>query len=75
MPWKETCPMDERMQFVAEYLKEHWAVAQLCRRYGISRKTGYKWIARYEAEGWPGIREHSRAPSTSRPSPWPHSLT
>ena len=64
MPWKETCPMDERMQFVAAYLKEHGAVAQLCRRYGISRKTGYKWIARYEAEGWPGIREHSRAPST-----------
>lgn len=64
MPWKETCPMDERMQFVADYLKEHWAVAQLCRRYGISRKTGYKWIDRYEAEGWPWIREHSRAPHT-----------
>lgn len=64
MPWQETCPMDERMQFVADYLKEHWAVAQLCRQYGISRKTGYKWIDRYEAEGWPGIREHSRAPHT-----------
>jgi transposase-like protein len=62
MPWKETCPMDERMQFVAEYLKDQWPVAQLCRQYGISRKTGYKWMTRYEAEGWPGIREHSRAP-------------
>lgn len=54
--------MDERMQFVADYLKDHWAVAHLCRRYGISRKTGYKWIARYEEDGWPGIREHSRTP-------------
>jgi transposase InsO family protein len=54
--------MDERMQFVAEYLNDQWAVAHLCRRFGISRKTGYKWIARYEAEGWAGLREHSRAP-------------
>lgn len=37
-------------------------VAQLCRQYGISRKTGYKWIDRYEAEGWSGVREQSRAP-------------
>ena len=64
MPWKETCPMDERMKFIADALKKHWSVAHLCRAYGMSRKTGYKWIARYEAEGWPGIREHSRAPST-----------
>jgi putative transposase len=64
MPWKETCPMDEQMQFVADYLKDHWPVAQLCRQYGISRKTGYKWIDRYETEGWPGVREHSRAPHT-----------
>jgi len=64
MPWEETCSMDERMQFVADYLKDQWPVAQLCRQYGISRKTGYKWIDRYEAEGWPGVREHSRAPHT-----------
>ena len=64
MPWEETCSMDERMQFMADYLKDQWPVAQLCRQYGISRKTGYKWIDRYEAEGWPGVREHSRAPHT-----------
>ena len=64
MPWKETCPMDERMKFIADALTQHWSVAHLCRAYGMSRKTGYKWIARYEAEGWPGIREHSRAPAT-----------
>ena len=66
MPRKETCPMDERMQFVADYLKEHWAVADLCRRYGISRKTDYKWITRYETEGWAGMHERSRAPHTHR---------
>lgn len=64
MPWKETCPMDERMQFVAKYLQDQWSVAELCRRYGISRKTGYKWIARHAEEGWTGVREQSRAPHT-----------
>ncbi len=64
MPWKETCPMDERMKFLTDYLKGHWSVAQLCRQYAMSRKTGYKWIARYEAEGWTGLQERSRAPQT-----------
>ena len=56
--------MDERMKFIADALKKHWSVAHLCRAYGMSRKTGYKWIARYEAEGWPGMHEHHRAPHT-----------
>ncbi len=62
MPWEKTCPMDERMTFIADALKKHWSVAHLCRAYRMSRKTGYKWIARYEPEGWPGMHEHHRAP-------------
>jgi len=61
MPWKETCPMNERMKFVAEYLKEEETIAELCRQYGVSRKTAYKWIARFEQEGFAGMDDRSRA--------------
>lgn len=62
MPWKETSAMDERMKFIAEYLREESTITDLCRGYGISRPTAYKWIERYEEEGpggWridPGLR-------------------
>ncbi len=62
MPWKETCPMEERMKFIADCLQDEWSLAQLCRFYGISRKTGYKWLARYLAEGPAGLGDRSRAP-------------
>ena len=41
MPWKECSVMDERLQFVARRLAGE-AMAELCREFGISRKTGYK---------------------------------
>ena len=62
MPWKETCPMDERVRFIGEYLQGEVSMAELCRQFGIRRKTGYKWMHRYEAEGLPGLSERSRAP-------------
>ncbi len=62
MPWKETCPMNERMKFIVDYLKEEWSLAALCQYYGISRKTGYKWLTRYQEEGQIGLADHSRAP-------------
>ena len=62
MPWKETCPMDERMKFIADYLQDEWSLSALCRHYGISRKTGYKWLARYQAEGPSGLIDRQRAP-------------
>ena len=65
MPWSETCPMDERMQFVADVRRGLESMTTLCDRYGISRKTGYKWCARYAAEGPAGLLEHSRCPHTS----------
>jgi transposase len=37
-------------------------MAELCRRYGISRPTGYKWTDRFEAAGLPGLQERSRRP-------------
>src|SRR5438876_11628736 len=62
MAWTETDPMKERMHFVADWDRELYAVTELCARYGISRKTGHKWIARYVHAGVAGLAEQSRAP-------------
>lgn len=62
MAWKQTCAVEERFRFIEDYRSEHWTVADLCRRYGVSRETGYKWLERYEAEGWAGLQDRSRAP-------------
>jgi len=62
VPWKETCPMDERMEFIGLYRYDKWSMAELCREFGISRKTGYKWVARYTRQGMAGLADRSRAP-------------
>ena len=62
MPWRETAPMKERMRFVTDWERDLYSMVELCERYGVSRKTGYKWVARYEREGPDGLGERSRAP-------------
>lgn len=62
MAWKETRVMDERMKFVGEWLSGELSMAELCRCYGVSRKTGYKYIDRYRSEGPAGLEDRSRAP-------------
>jgi len=47
MPWRETAPMKERMRFVTDWERDLYSMVELCERYGVSRKTGYKWLARY----------------------------
>ena len=54
--------MDERLKFIAGWLRAEVPFSQLCARHGISRKTGYKWVDRYEAAGAIGLIDHSRAP-------------
>jgi putative transposase len=66
MSWLRTDPMDERMQFIAAWQKDEASKAELCRQYGISRRTGYKWAGRYAAEGIAGLQERSRAPHHHR---------
>jgi len=61
MPWQETHVMDERMEFVIDWRREEWSFAALCRHYGISRRTGYKWVARFASEGLDGLKDRSRA--------------
>ncbi len=62
MPWKETEAMNERMKMVAQYMSEGESISELARWYGVSRKTVYKWIERYERRGPRGLEELSRAP-------------
>ena len=63
MPWQETLLMDQRVQFIADYQRDVFDVAELARRYGISRKTAYKWIERYEVGGPAGLVDRSRRPA------------
>ena len=60
MPWKETCPMDERVEFIVECLRGELSMSELCRKYEISRKTGYKWVERFH-EGRTGSPAPERA--------------
>ena len=62
MGWMETCAVDERMRFVMAVKKREEAFAAVCRRFGVSRKTGYKWVSRYEEAGVEGLLDRSRAP-------------
>lgn len=62
MPWKETSVMEERVKLIADCLSEQYSVSDLCRGYGISRTTAYKWIRRYAKEGVDGLKDRSRAP-------------
>jgi putative transposase len=63
MPWKETCAVDQRVALLADWLRDEWSMTELAARYDISRKTAYKWVARYDAEGVQGLTERSRAPA------------
>lgn len=63
MPWQEMNPMDQRVLFISDYLRStQESFASLCRRYGVSRKTGYKWVERYREGGVNGLQDASRRP-------------
>ena len=62
MGWMETCAVDERMRFVIAAEKHEEAFAAVCRRFGVSRRVGYKWLARYQEAGVLGLLDRSRAP-------------
>lgn len=74
MPWSQTSPMDQRTQFIADFLREVLSVTELCDLYGISRKTAYKWIERYLRQGPAGLEERSRRPQLS-PNRTPDEVT
>lgn len=57
--------MSLKMEFVEKALRPGVRMAELCRQYGISRETGYKWLNRFKREGYAGLEEQSRAPHSS----------
>jgi putative transposase len=62
MGWKEICTVDERMRFVVAVQKHEETFASVCRQFGVSRRIGYKWLARFKEEGAAGLFDRSRAP-------------
>ena len=62
LPWKETSVESERLRFIERVTTGEEPVTELCRQSGISRKTGYKLLHRYEAYGEDGLLDRSRAP-------------
>jgi transposase InsO family protein len=61
MPWKECSVMDERLRFVARLLDGE-AMSEVCREFGLSRKTGYKIFSRYREHGAEALSDRSRRP-------------
>lgn len=65
MPWTVCDAMSQRREFVGLARAEGTNMSDVCRRFGISRKTGYKWLGRYRAEGASGLADRSRRPQCS----------
>lgn len=62
MPWLETDPMRERLDFVYDYQRGLYTMQELVRRRGVSRSTGYKWLGRFSEAGRAGLANRSRRP-------------
>lgn len=62
MPWRESRALDARLEFVVRCLSGDLSMTEACEVHGISRKTGYKWLGRYAAEGPAGLSDRSHAP-------------
>jgi putative transposase len=65
MPWQGVLPVDLRLEFARAFATGLFTMTELCDQYAISRKTGYKWVARYEEGGRAGLMDHSRRPHHS----------
>ena len=64
VPWKESDAMDQRLQFVTDALSDRFTMTELCERYGVSRRIGYKWLARFTEDGKRGLVDRTRRPHT-----------
>lgn len=62
MPWRVSTIMSERFEFIELLSSDQYSFTVLCKRYGISRQTGYKWLHRYHERGVEGLFDRSRIP-------------
>jgi len=65
MPWKETSVMDQKKKFIWETFDKSKTFTEICTKYGITTKTGYKWKKKFEQGGWQGLEEESRQPKSN----------
>ncbi|MHB1947874.1 MAG: IS481 family transposase [Gammaproteobacteria bacterium] len=65
MAWNEVTEMSLREEFVRFAEAGQTSISELCKRFGVSRKTGYKWLKRYKEHGTAGLQNHSRRPNHS----------
>jgi transposase InsO family protein len=65
MPWRTLTPMSQRLEFAVLATQSGLAFSELCRRFDVSRKTGYKWLARYKTGGAEALQDRSRKPHRS----------
>jgi len=65
MPWNEVTSVELRAEFVRLAQGEGANISQLCERFQVSRKTGYKWLARFRSRGDSGLGDQSRRPAVS----------
>ncbi len=64
MPWKDTTVMEQKLEFITEWKSGNFNLSELCREFGISRPTGYKYINRYQEDGIEGLQEIGRRPKS-----------
>ena len=57
MPWKQTTPMEQKIECICEWRSGKYTITDLCENFGISRPTAYKLISRFEKMGFDGLRE------------------
>ncbi len=62
MPWKETTTMEQKVEFISEWLTGKYRITELCKAFDISRPTAYKMIYRYGNFGIEGLRKRSSTP-------------
>lgn len=65
MPWAQTDAMSERLRFVTELRRRKSSFRSLCAAFGVSAKTGYKWLHQFETAGQAGLQDHSRRPKSN----------
>ncbi len=64
MPWSERDRMSLREELIHLIESQKISMTELCRRFQLSRKTGYKWVQRFRAEGTAGLADRSRRPQS-----------
>lgn len=70
MPWRERSLVSVRQDFILRALTREVPIAELCRHFGVSRKTAYKWLKRFRERGTAGLVDRPRRPRSNAKALW-----